>query len=252
MEVGKLLYATDVKEPKFSEVECLMYLRSLGLREVIFLHATKMEGWEATLADYGIHLKTFVVKGPMAASILDAAHREAVSLIAVSLNRDMGSRFRRSLTRGLLRSSHVPVTILPERIEVSGSGQNGVFAHVIFGTDWSAASEKALSYLINLKTVVKTLEIVHVIERKLSVKDMRDLKEKLAQTRKTCLEQGIDAESHIYAGKPSEEIMLAAKDYDATCIVMGITRKSPMKALLSRSNSYRVAEASVVPMLVIP
>jgi len=45
---------------------------------------------------------------------------------------------------------------------------------------------------------------------------------------------------------------LAAQDYGATCIVMGTTGKSPLKELFSKSYSYRVAEASVVPTLVIP
>jgi nucleotide-binding universal stress UspA family protein len=144
------------------------------------------------------------------------------------------------------------VLILKGDTQESKSLEKGVFPHLVVATNWSPASEKALRYLLSLKTILQEVEIVHVIEKRLSVRDMRDLKEKLAQTRKILLEQGIDAESHIYAGKPSEEIMLAAKNYNATCIVMGTTGKSAFRDFLSRSCSYHVAEASVVPTLVVP
>jgi nucleotide-binding universal stress UspA family protein len=252
MQIGKLLYVTGVTEPKFSEVRRLSGLRTLGLEEVVFLHAAKVEGWETSLAEYGINSRSFVVKGQMTRNILDVADREKVSLIAASLERDRGSRTRRSLTKDLLRSSRVPVIILPENVEVSESAQEGVFTHVIFADDWSAASENARSYLLNFGKIIKALEIVYVLDRKLSVRDMGDLKEKLSETRKIFLDQGIDAEAHVYAGEPADEVMLAARDYCATCIVMGTTGKSPLKELLSKSYSYRVAEASVVPTLVIP
>jgi nucleotide-binding universal stress UspA family protein len=252
MQIRRLLYATAVTEPKFSELRRLTELRTLGLEEVIFLHATKVEGWETRMAEYGINSRTFVVEGHMTRSILDIAHREKASLIAASVKRDIGGRVRRSLTRNLLRSSRVPVIILPENVEASGSAQEGTFTQVIFADDWSAASEKARNYLLHFKGIIKELEIVYVLDRKLSVRDMRNLKEKLSQTRKIFLDQGIDAEAHVYAGEPAAEVVLAARDYGATCIVMGTTGKSFLKELLSKSYSYRVAEASVVPTLFIP
>jgi nucleotide-binding universal stress UspA family protein len=251
MEVGKLLYATDNRYVHASEVEPLLALRTLGLEEVIFLHTTKVEVFEKMLADYGLKWKTLTLDGPMVPGILRAAQREAVSLITTSFSRDTSRPLRSSLTRKLLRASALPVLILKRGAQESESFEKGLFAHVIFATDWSAASEKAFEYLLNLKEIIRELEIVHVVDKKLSVRDMRNLKEKLAQTRKILKEQGIDAESHVYAGKPSEEIMLAAKDYGATCIVMGTTGKSALKDLLSHSCSYHVAEASVVPTLVV-
>lgn len=251
MEVGKLLYATDNRYVHASEVEPLLALRTLGLEEVIFLHTTKVEVFEKMLADYGLKWKTLTLDGPVVPGILRAAQREAVSLITTSFSRDTSRPLRSSLTRKLLRASALPVLILKRGAQESESFEKGVFAHVIFATDWSAASEKAFEYLLNLKEIIRELEIVHVVDKKLSVRDMRNIKEKLAQTRKILKELGIDAESHVYAGKPFEEIMLAAKNYEATCIVMGTTGKSALKDLLSHRCSYGVAEASVVPTLVV-
>ena len=252
MEAEKLLYATNIRQPSFFEVERLLFLRTLGLKEVIFLHATKVEGWEGRLADYGMNSKTLTVEGSLVPNILDVARREAVSVIAANLNRNTRGLLRGSLTTQLLRASPLPVLILPEGVEAAGSGQNGMFSHVIFATDWSPASEKAVGYLLNFKEIIKELEIVHVIHKRLSVRDMRNLKEKLSQARKIFLDHGIDAEGHVYAGKPSEEIMLAARDYDATCIVMGTTGMWTLKDRLLQSCSYRMAEASKVPTLIIP
>jgi nucleotide-binding universal stress UspA family protein len=254
MEVGKLLYVTDVRQPSFSEVESVLALRTLGLNEVIFLHTTKVEGWDAKVADYGLKSKTFMVDGPLVPAILNAAHREAISLVAANLKRDKRGPLRGSLTTQLLKASTLPVIIIPEEVQASGSMEKSVFNHLVFATDWSPASEKALRYLLSLdlKTTTKTLEIVHVIDKKLSVRDMHTLKYKLTESRKIFLDHGIDAEGHVYAGKTSEEIMLASRDYDATCIVMGTTGKSHLKDLFSGSYSYRVAEESVVPILVVP
>jgi nucleotide-binding universal stress UspA family protein len=254
MEVGKLLYVTDVRQPSFSDVEPVLALRTLGLNEVIFLHTTKVEGWDTRLADYGLTSKTFMVDRRLMPAILNAAHREGVSLIAASLNRDKRGLMRGSVTTELLRGSTLPVLIIPEEVQASESMEGDVFNHLVFATDWSPASEKALRYLlsIDLKTTTKTLDIVHVIDKKLSVRDMHTLKYKLTESRKIFLDHGIDAEGHVYAGKTSEEIMLAARDYDATCIVMGTTGKSRLKDLFSPSYSYRVAEESVVPTLVVP
>lgn len=252
MEADKLLYATNFREPSFSEVERLLVLRAMGLKEVVFLHATKVEGWEMRLADYGMNSKTLTVEGSLVPNILDVARREAVSVIAANLNRNKRGLLRGSLTTQLLRASPLPVLILPEGAQVPESPQKDMFAHVIFATDWSVASEKAVGYLLNFKDIIKELEIVHVIHKKLSVREMRNLKEKLSQARKIFLDHGIDAEAHVYAGKPSEEIMLAARDYDATCIVMGTTGMWTLKDRLLHSCSYRVAEASKVPTLVVP
>ena len=252
MEAGKILYATDASQPRSAQLQRLMGLRSLGIEEVIFLQTSKMEGWESSLAGFGMNHRVVVADGPLVSSILSTVREEAVSMIAASLNRDERSLLRKPVIRDLLRSSPVPVVILPEDAQASGSAQNNVFAHVIFATDWSSASQKALGYLLGFNEIIHELEIVHVIDKNLSIRDMQQLKYQLAQSRKAFLDEGIDAEAHVYAGKPPEEIMLAARDYDGTCIVMGTTGKSAVQDLLSRSCSYGIAEASVVPALIIP
>ena len=55
----------------------------------------------------------------------------------------------------------------------------------------------------------------------------------------------------VYAGKTPKEILLAAKDYNATVIVMGTGSKRTIKEIFLRS-LYKVAEESSIPVLIIP
>ena len=253
MEIRKLLYATDIEEPSFTELERLMVFRNLGLEEVVCLLPKGVEDWEGRLADYSLKSRTLPSKGPLLPGILDIVRQEGISIIAVCLKRVAKRVLAGSLVKNLVRSSPVPVIFLNEDTQIAaGSMEKGVFHHVLFASDWSPASQKALEYFLNFKMAVEILEIVNVINKKLSIRDMRNLKEKLVETRKIFLDEVIDAEAHVYAGKPFEEILLAARDYDATFIVMGTSCKSSLKRIFSRSCSYRVAEEAIVPTLVVP
>jgi nucleotide-binding universal stress UspA family protein len=251
MEIAKLLYVTDKENSNFSEVERLMALRRLGLEEVIFLDATGTEAWRERVSEYGLKSKALAGQGPVLSRILDAARQEEPSLIAANLNRRRRKVLRGSLIKKLLRYSPVPVILLNQETHPSGPLEKGMFQHVIYATDWSPVSETVLKYLLNLKEIIEMLEIVNVIHKKLSVRELRSLKQRITQTRRIFLDGGIDAEAHIYAGKPHEEILLAATDYDATAIVMGTSCKSPMQEIMRRSCSYRVAEKADIPVLFI-
>jgi len=253
MEIKRLLYVADMIAPSFAEVEGLLTaLRKLGLEEALFLLSGEVIDLEKRLANHQVRCKISVEKSVSVSGILNTARQEAVSIIAAHLKKRASGLLSHSFVKTLIRSSPVPVIIMPETAPLIQSQGSGIFTHAILATDWSPVSEKSLIYLLNLKEIIRELELVTVISSKVSVRDMRNLKKRLAETRERFLDEGIDTEAHIYAGEPAEEIMLAARDYDATLIVMGTTRRSPLKNIFSRSCSYEVAERAVVPTLVIP
>jgi nucleotide-binding universal stress UspA family protein len=251
MEIGRILYATDMEAPNFKGVEQLMVLCKLGLEEVIFLNSPGVEDWGKRVANYGLKYKTLAGEGPFLSKILDAARQETVSMVAANLAPGGREVLGGPLVNHLLRSSPVPVMLLNEGAHGWRRTDKGVFHHVVFATDWSSVSESVLKILLNFKEVIEILEIVNVIHKKLSVGEMRHLKQRLVDTRKIFLEEGIDAETHVYAGKPHEEIMLAAREYNATSIFIGTSRKSPLRAFFSGSCSYRVAAEADIPVMVI-
>ncbi len=247
----KLLYTTNRKErdPSYGLKETLLILKDVGFREVVYLQTTPGDERFKDLSGTGITYGIQVEKTLSLQRILNAASKESVSLVIADFDRAIQKPSRSFLIRGLIRKTSVPVLVL-NNIPAQG---DGLFEHIIFPTDWSPASEKALAYLLGFSSIIKRLDIVNVINGKLTVRDIRELKEKLIRTRKTCLSEKIDAESHVYAGSIPEETIKASEDYKATLIILGISSKKPFYKRIFRKNlSFRIAMAAAVPVLIVP
>jgi nucleotide-binding universal stress UspA family protein len=253
MEIRKLLYVSSSGEPDLAHIKSLMTLRQIGLEEILVLHPNKVEGWETIGSDYGIRSEELIYEKPALPKILDVVHQKKASLVAVSQKGKAKMLFNGRLTKNLLKKSPVPVIVFSKTGQSPGRDHDLLFHHVIFATDWSRASRVALEHFLpNFKGIIGMLEIVNVINMRLAVRDIRNLRRKLEGTRKVFLDMGIDAESHIYAGKPPEEIILAAKDYNATSIVMGTSYKPFIRSIFSKSCACMVAREAEVPALIIP
>ena len=229
-----------------------MNIRELGIEEVTLTSPTPLEELKENLSSYGITLKTLVKKRLVVPDILSTIKKEEITLIVAHLDRTSRKPLRGSIAKSLIKKSFIPVLIVNQGKENKEIANGEIFKHVVFATNWSPESEMALNFLLNIKESIKELEIVNVISKKLTIRDIRNLKEKLIETRKTCLDQGIDAEFHIYAGKTSEEIITAASDYKATAIVMGTRHKPTISELFLGNSSTQVAEVAPIYTLVIP
>jgi len=252
MEKKRLLYVADLTAPNFNEVLWLLKdLQKLGLEETVFLLPGEMTDWEKRLNNQALRCKIYAKKNVSVLEILRVSREEDISIIAAYEEGKAPGLMGHTFIRDLIRSSPIPVIVIPKNAPLMQSQERGIFDHPIFATDWSPESEKSLNHILSLKKSIKELELITVITSRLSVRDMRNLKKRLQETRERLLDGGIDAEAHIYAGKPAHEIMLAARDYDATSIVMGSTRKSFIKNIFSPSCSYGVAEGSAVPTMIV-
>lgn len=255
MEARKLLYATDLKDQalSFSLLKEILPVRELNFYEFVFLHTTTFDGWIEKLLDLNIRSKILVNNQLSPPDILSAAKKEKVSLIIVNQDKETGKTSYRSTVRQLIKESFLPILFINNGDKEIEPDEKGLFAHVILSTNWSAKSEKALKFLLGFKKILGELEIVNVIKGKLTIKEMRELKDRLAETRKICLDNEIDAESHIYAGKTSEEIITAAKDYKATMIIIGAeSEKKGLSRLSKKSSSWKVACEADMPVMVVP
>ena len=255
MDFRKILYATDIETKALSSVltKNAASLRQVGLEEVLSLQVAPFEKWIKELSEHGITCTVRVEDKLTASSIINLAKEEKVSAIMVNLARRATKGLHRSLIKSLTKRSPVPVLVINSRKHTTKSLKRDLFEHVVIAMDWSPASDKALDYFFVFQKLVKALEIVNVINGKLTIKDMRRLNNKLTKTRKLCLERGIDAESHVYAGKTAEEIALAAEDYKASLIVLGRNpRRTILKRLFEPSISREIADQTHVPVLVVP
>ena len=252
MEAKKILYATNLKTPTFNIFEGLLSIKKIGLEEIILLSESPPEEFKERLSGHGIKLRGVKGSGKLVSRILDSAKRENTSLIVVNLQREKRKVFRSTTVRNLIKNTPLPLLLVNEDNKEISYSKKGIFDSVILATDWSDAAQRALNYIIGLKEIIGVLDIVNVLNKKLTVRDIRQLKDKLEEVRKICLKEKIDAESHIYAGKIPEEIILAAEDYNATVIVMGSGPKSTIKEIFLRYPSYKVGEESSIPVLIIP
>ena len=252
IEIKKLLYATDLKEPTLSFFEGLMDIKKIGLEEIILLSNSPSEDLRRKLSEDGVNLRAVEGSGPIPFRILETASRENPSLVVAHLNREKKKFFRGGTARNLIKNTLFPLLLINETGGGRSFSTRGLFDSVILATDWSDSFRKALLYIIGLKEILGVLDIIHVLSEKLTVRDIRHLKERVGEIRKICLEEEIDTESHFYAGKIAGEILLASKDYNASLIAMGYPSKGILKEIFSGSTCYRVAEESSVPVLVIP
>ncbi|MBW2562662.1 MAG: universal stress protein [Deltaproteobacteria bacterium] len=255
MEARKLLYATDLKENSlsFNLLKGILPVRELDFDEIVFLQTTPFDSWLKELPDLSIKSKIILDDQLLANGILNAAKNEGTSLIVVNLERKEGKTSKNSIIRQLIKETSLPILFINNTNQEIKSDQKGIFVSVVFATDWSHTSERALAFLLDFKKILGELEIVNVIKGKLTIKEMRELKDRLMKTRKICLDNKIDAESHIYAGKTSEEIMTAARDYKAAMVVVGgESGKKSLNRFLKKSSSWKVACEADLPVLVVP
>jgi nucleotide-binding universal stress UspA family protein len=255
MEIRKILFTTDLENQSFSSelLKQILPLQELGLEQMFFLQATQFDTWLERLSQSKVEGRIIVDEQLSLSRILKAAEEEDVSLIVTNLSKHKARASRGLIIKKLIKGSSRPILFANNNIDqMAEPDEKGLFRHIVFATDWSLESEKAMSYLLGLKRILGELEIVNVIDRKLTIRDMRELKERLAQTRKKFLDKNIDAESHIYAGKTSEEILTAAKDYKATMIVIGgDSEKKSIKGLFKKGFSYKIPNEAALPVLVV-
>ncbi|MCJ7616391.1 MAG: universal stress protein [Desulfobacterales bacterium] len=254
MEIRKILFTTDLEDQSLALnlLKQILPLQELGLEQIFFLQKTPFDKWIEELSATRIEARIIVDEDLSFSRILKAAEEEDVSLIVTNLSKNKIKESRGLIIKKLIRQSTRPILFANNIDHITEIDKKGLFSHIIFTTDWSVKSEKALNYLLGLKRILGELEIINVIDRKLTVRDMRELKEKLIQTRKKFLNEKIDAESHIYAGKTLEEILTAAKDYKATMVVIGgDSEKRSLKGLFKKGSSYKIADEATLPVLVI-
>lgn len=255
MDERKLLYVLDGEPIGGERTRCLEMFGRLGFTEAIVLGGK--EDLERKWPDSvdGMRLRTEFVResgNRFAKAALERAARESVSIVVVAMAMDNQARFARSVTRKLLLSSMTPVLAVPLSGDPPIPDKRSIFSHIVFATNWSKACERAFQYLLMFKSVINALEVVNVVNSKLSVREMRGVKQQLTETRTKFVNRGVDAEFHVYAGKRFREIALAARDYRASCIVMGGNGKGRFARVIAKDRASRVFRHAQLPVLVIP
>jgi nucleotide-binding universal stress UspA family protein len=281
MEIRKMLFVTDFEGLWFDALRSLMALRGVGLDHVVLLHVierkigyyTKEEkerlramaevrfvDWAQSLYEEGMECGSYIVVGDTVRKMIETVEEEEVDLVVI--NRQKRTKMEKfyidSKTLEFLRKT--PRTVLVHKYQSeSGRVNEGLFERPLLAMDWSPPATRALDFLVGLKGIIKKLQVVQVVTdkdieglgKRGLLKMEREHRRKLYELCSSLKDEGIEADAHLYIGDVAQ-IHNAAREYEATLLATGTTRKSSWQARWLRSISQELAEQSELPTLLVP
>lgn len=287
MKIAKLLFVTKFEELGFDAVRSLLSLTAADLNHVVFINVIERDrfamsrvgyrkdeeirlreaanirfiDWSESLFEQGLEVGVYIVVGKLVSEVIKAAQKEESDLIVIGRSHKgmLEHLYSGSDVTELLRRAATPVLVYKHLSETAISLEKP-FDRPLLAIDWSPASLRAVEYLKGLGDVVSQISVVHVASDKdlkgtsaMAVqKTRKETRQKLEEICTMFEDAGIDARAHVYIGDPDEEIEKAARDCQATMIVLGSSAKSAWVEKWLGSTPRKYAEESIYPTLLIP
>ena len=142
-----------------------------------------------------------------------------------------------------------------------------MFKKVLYPTDFSDVSKKALDYIRQLKEGgAETVVVLHVVDQrgiqaieqyassnslKLEREIMEDAKKELEAVGKEIEKSGLKVKTRLEIGVPLREILRAEEEEGVSVIVIGSHGKSNLEEMFLGSVSEKVARKCKKPILII-
>lgn len=288
MKTKKLLFVTKFEELGFDALKSLLGLRQAGLEHVVFVNVIERERvamrrgtgynkeeeirlretanirfiqWAENLFELGLEVGVYIVVGGLVAEVIKAAKKEESDLIVIGRSQKgvLQQLYAGSDVTELLHRTATPVLVYKYMSENSFA-LDKPFDRPLLAVDWSPASLKAVDYLKGLAKIVREINVVHVAsEKELTGSSAMDI-QKTRKAKRHKLDaicdvfesEGIAARAQVYIGDPKHEIEKAARECQATIIVMGSSGKSGWVERWLGSTPRHIAEQSAYPTLLIP
>ena len=287
MKIKKLLFVTKFEELGLDALQSLLSLRKAALEHVVFVNVIERErvalrrgtgynkeaeirlretanirfiDWAENLFEQGMEVGVYIVVGSLVGEVIKAAQKEEADLIVIGRSQKgvIEQLYAGSDITELLHRTARPILVY-KYLSESSFALETPFERPVLATDWSPASLKAVDYLKELKEVIKEIHVVHVAaQKKLSgsamaiQKTRKKMRRQMDEICNTFEAEGIAARSHVYVGNPEQEIEKAARDCQATLIVMGSSGKTGWVERWLGSTPRNIAEKSAYPTLLIP
>jgi nucleotide-binding universal stress UspA family protein len=287
MKIQKLLFVTKFEELGFDAVRSLLSLTGADLNHVVFINVIERDkfsmsrvgyrkdeeirlreaanirfiDWSENLFEQGLEVGVYIVVGTLVKEVIKAAKKEDADLIVIGRSHKgiLENLYSGSDVTELLRRAATPVLVYKHLSETAISIEKP-FERPLLAVDWSPASLRAVEYLKEMGNAVSEISVVHVAGEKelkgtsaMNIQKLRkETRQKLEEICDTFEEAGIDARAHVYVGDPDEEIEKAARDCQASLIVLGSSAKSARVEKWLGSTPRKYAEDSIYPTLLIP
>ena len=288
MKIEKLLFVTKFEQLGFDALLTLLNLRNAALNHVVFMNVIERDrvamrrgrgyrkdeerrlrevanirfiDWAENLFEEGMEVGVYIVVGNLVPEVIKATQKEEADLIVIGRSHKgvIEQLYSGSDVTEVLRRSSTPVLIY-KHLSDSPITFEKPFQRPVLAMDWSTASLRAVDYLKELKGVVEEIHVVHVVDEKelkgtdsmRIQKTRKDTRKKLDDISNIFETEGIKAESHVYIGDPDDQIEKAARECQATMIVLGSSAKTAWVERWLGSTPRLIAEDSIYPTLLIP
>ena len=288
MDIKKLLFVTKFEELGFDALQSLLSLRKASLNHVVFVNVIERDrvamhrgagylkeeeirlretanirfiDWAEDLFEKGMEVGVYIVVGSMVSEVIKAAKKEESDLIVIGRPHKgvLETLYSGSDVTELLRRAATPVLVYKQLSETTISIEKP-FEKPLLAIDWSPASLRAVEYLKVLKDVINEIHIIHVVSQKelkgTSAMEIQSIRKKTRKKLdKICdifEEIGVKADAHVYIGNAEQEIEKAAREHQASMIVLGSSGKTAWVERWLGSTPQSIAEDSIYPTLLIP
>jgi nucleotide-binding universal stress UspA family protein len=203
-----------------------------------------------------------VIEGPVIDAILSTAERESADLITMGTHGRAGKDrlLLGSVTERILRKANYPVLTVckPSHgfVNASEPAPQINLRHILYCTDFSAPSEKALDYALSLASEYDAeLTLLHVIEHAPKGSDL-DKEIHQATNRLEGLVSGearnwCRVKTVVRVGKPYEEILQVAVETDSELITLSVRGRGIVNLALFGSTTHRVIQLGCRPVLTV-
>jgi nucleotide-binding universal stress UspA family protein len=288
MDIKNLLFVTKFEELGFDALQSLLSLRKASLNHVVFVNVIERDrvamhrgagylkeeeirlretanirfiDWAEDLFEKGMEVGVYIVVGSMVSEVIKAAKKEESDLIVIGRPHKgvLEQLYAGSDVTELLRRAAIPVLVYKHLSETAIALEKP-FDRPLLAVDWSPASLRAAEYLKVIKDIIQEIHIVHVVSQKelkgTSAMDIQSIRKKTRKKlEKICdffEDSGVKADAHVYIGNAEQEIEKAARDHQASMIVLGSSGKTAWAERWLGSTPQSIAEESIYPTLLIP
>ena len=288
MKIKKLLFVTKFEDLCYDALQSLLSLRKSALEHVVFMNvierdkvamrrgsgyskeeAVKLKemanirfiDWAENLFELGMEVGAYIEVSSLVPEILRVIKREKPDLIVVGRSHKgkLEQLYSQSDITELTRRVDIPILVFKHIVEENTAPEK-IFERPLLATSWSDGSRGAFEFLKGLGPVVGQVNLMHVVDPKIlrssdthSVQLIRKKERKRLDALCDQLEAaGVSARAHVYVGDPEAEIRRAAKEYQASLILLGSSARSALAERWMGSISRNIADKSIYPCLLFP
>jgi nucleotide-binding universal stress UspA family protein len=274
MLFDKVLVPVDLSEVSSEQIECAGHLRAYGMKELVILFVLtngevpsvteqeKLRNLAKLVEESGVRVRVVTEKGKPAPTILKIAKKEKVTLIAMASSGKTKATelVIGSVSLSVVRQAHVPVMV--GKFSYSNDPRSSphtcplLLDQILVSLDLGRSTQVLMDLFKELDgSGCKKAVLFHVVpSAKYSVEDnnkFEEVKRDLAKWRET--HKGTsELDTHVHYGTPAYNIIEAAREIDASLIVVGNEGKGLLHSMTLGSVSDEVLRKSPVHVLIVP